>query len=331
MRVAVLGATGYAGLMLLRLLARHPEFQVCHAVSEHAAGASLADFLGPHPRLPKILSAPDEFDQEEPPDIVFSALAAGQGLERMERLLEANVRIIDLAASFRFKDLSGYEQFYGVHPHPRLHAQSFTGYADDARMMYPGRVAILGNPGCYPTAFAVAIQPLVNRLGPLAYLLVDGKSGVSGAGRSPRAHLMMGEMAENVEAYNHPGEHRHTPEMEQVSGGVVVFQPHLMPMRQGIFLTIYLTQAQIDAAKIRSIWQEEYAENPFIVVHEGSRKPRTQSVRDSNLVELAVSEDRRSQTIVIYSAIDNLVKGAGGQAIQHANRWVGLDPASGLL
>ena len=330
-RVAVLGATGYAGLTLLRLLSRHPEFQVESAVSEHAAGQDLNGFIPPHPRLPKRLTSPHEFDQKEPPDLVFSALGAGEGLDRMRSLLDAKSRVIDLAATFRFEAISTYERYYGRHPDPALHQRSFSGYADDPDLRYHQDREILGNPGCYPTAFAVAMLPIVKAVGRIDYLLVDGKSGVSGAGRSPKVHLMLGEMAENVEAYNHPGKHRHTGEMETVSGGRVVFQPHLMPMRQGILLTIYWPQPLVSSDAIQTIWQEAYGLNPFVVLHRDDKKPRTQSVRDSNLVELAVAQDQTTGTVVLYSAIDNLVKGAAGQAIQHANRWFGLDATSGLL
>ncbi len=331
MRAAVLGATGYAGLMVVRLLARHPELAVVSMVSEHAAGESLQDFMPPHPRLPRRFTSPQEFDQNPVPDVVFSALGSGQGMDRMRRLVERGCRIVDLGASFRFQDLSIYERFYGPHPDPQLHSRSFTGYADDPDLQYPDDREILGNPGCYPTAFAVAIGPLVKALGPIAYLLVDGKSGVSGAGRVPKEHLLMGEMAENVEAYNRPGQHRHSAEMAVASGGNVVFQPHLMPMRQGILLTIYIPGPPASAQEIRQIWDDGYSQNPFVQLCSDHKKPRTQSVRDTNLAALAVDEDSQTGTVVIYSAIDNLIKGAGGQAIQHANRWFGFDPSLGLL
>lgn len=331
MRVAVVGATGYAGLMLLKLLSRHSEFELVSAVSEHAAGHPLAEFIPPHPRLPDSLMAPEAFEQLAAPDLVFFALGAGEGMERIRSQVAKGSRVIDLAASFRFRDLGQYERFYGSHPDVELHHNSFTGYADDDALVYPRDRALLGNPGCYPTAFAVAVQPLVRRFGPLGYVLVDGKSGVSGAGRSPRTQLLMGEMAENVEAYNEPGRHRHTGEMETVSQGTVVFQPHLMPMRQGILLTIYVPSGLAKADAIRRTWRETYAANPFVVVRDAGQKPRTANVRDTNLVELAVSEDEATGTVVIYSAIDNLVKGAAGQAIQHANRWFGFDGTRGLL
>ncbi len=331
MRVAVVGATGYAGLMLLKLLAKHPRFEVVEAVSEHAWGHPISEFMLAHPRLPERLVSAAEFDATSQADLVFFALGNGEGLQRMRRLVEAKRRVIDLAATFRFNNLDTYTRFYGPHPDPDLHRHSFTGYADDRALVYPDGKYILGNPGCYPTAFAVAVRPLVAALGPLPYLLVDGKSGVSGAGRSPKTHLLLGEMAENVEAYNHPGQHRHTGEMETVSDGVVVFQPHYMPMRQGILLTIYIPKAPGGADDIKALWHEAYRDNPFVVIGPDGTKPRTQTVRDSNQVWLGVDEDPRSGTVVLYSAIDNLVKGAAGQAIQHANRWCGFAPEDGLL
>ncbi len=331
MKAAVLGATGYAGLTLLQWLARHPEFQVEAAVSEHAAGRPLTDVLLPHPRLPEGFISPADFDDRPAPDVVFSALGPGRDLDRLRRLAGDHAKIIDLSANFRFAQLETFEQYYGPHPDPGLHQQSFTGYADDNRLVYPAEKSLLGNPGCYPTAFAVAILPLVRHFGSLLYAIVDGKSGVSGAGRSPTVELLMAEMQENVEAYHRPGQHRHTGEMECVSGGTVVFQPHRIPMRQGILLTIYLPQAPASVAMIRQVWQEAYADNPLVVIAQDAAKPRTASVRDTNAVALAVDADARSGTVVIYSAIDNLVKGAAGHAIQHANRWLGLPATAGLL
>ncbi len=330
MRTAVLGATGYAGLTLLQWLARHPEFRVVAAVSEHAADRPLADVLFPHPRLPERFTSPAAFDDLATAEVVFSALGPGRGLDRLRRLAEAGAKIVDLSANFRFARLETFEQYYGPHPDPELHRRSFTGYADDDSLIYPQK-ALLGNPGCYPTAFAVAVLPLVRRWGSLGYAIVDGKSGVSGAGRAASVELLMAEMQENVEAYNQPGQHRHTGEMECVSGGTVVFQPHRVPMRQGILLTIYLPQAPAAAAAIRQSWLAAYADNPFVVVAADAGKPRTATVRDTNAVALAVDQDARSGTVVIYSAIDNLVKGAAGQAIQHANRWIGLPCTAGLL
>ncbi|MBX5467901.1 MAG: N-acetyl-gamma-glutamyl-phosphate reductase [Firmicutes bacterium] len=328
MRVAVVGATGYAGMTLLRWLARHPVMKLAAAVSGHAGGEPLDEYLIPSPGLPDRLVDYETFATMDPPDVVFAALSTGEGMEWFRRWLEAGVRVIDLGASFRFAEADRFAQYYGPHPAPELLAYGFSGYADDPAMTYPER-GILGNPGCYPTAFALAVLPLVRAWGPIAYLVADGKSGVTGAGRRPRVNLLMGEMAENFEPYSEPGRHRHTPEMEGVSGGVVLFQPHLVPMAQGLSMTIYWPDCPHRPEAVVEVWRAFYRDNPFVFI--SSRKPRTQAVRETNQVWLAAARDDARRTLVLYSAIDNLVKGAAGHAIQHANRWLGLPAATGLL
>lgn len=331
MRVAVLGATGYAGTMLLAWLARHPVFKVVAAVSEHAAGQPVESVMAPRPGIPAEFVGLAEFSEMDPPDLAFSAQENGHGLDLLGRLVQAGTRVVDLAAQFRLADRGAYEAFYGPHPAPDLLSGSFSGYADDPDLVYPGDRLLLGNPGCYPTAFALAVLPLVRSGLSLPLAFVDGKSGVSGAGRAPKPHLTMGEMAENVQAYSDPGKHRHTAEMRKASGGEVVFQPHLMPMRQGILLTIFIPGGRFTAGTVRERWEAFYQENPFVTVLPKGEKPRTAAVRDTNLALLGVSEDPGTGTVVLFSAIDNLVKGAAGQAIQHANRWAGLSPATGLI
>lgn len=327
-RVGVLGATGYAGLMLLRWLASHPELEVAAAASAHAAGEPMDGFMPPHARLPRRLVSVEQL-LDASPQLVFSAMGNGQGMEIFRALLGGGALVVDLAATFRFATGEEYARYYGPHPDPELLAKSFSGYADFPKMAYADDRVILGNPGCYPTAFALAVGPLVDAFGPMGTLLVDGKSGVTGAGRSPKVPLLMGEMAENVEAYNDPGAHRHTAEMEAVAGSLVVFQPHLMPMAQGLALTIYCPDSDIAVDAVLEVWDAWYGNNPF-VTRLSQGKPKTRWTRDSNRAILAAARDERTRTLVLYAAIDNLVKGAAGHAIQHVNRWMGWPMATGL-
>lgn len=328
MRVAVVGATGYAGMTLLRWLARHPEMKVVAAVSGHAGGDALESYLLPTSALPSRLLGYEEFAAMEPVDVVFAALGTGEGMEHFRQWVQAGSRVVDLAAAFRFRDLSVYTPYYGEHPAPDLLEVAFSGYADDPAMVYPAHGQVLGNPGCYPTAFALAVLPLVRARGPIPQIFVDGKSGVTGAGRRPKVGLLMGEMAENCEPYNDPGQHRHTAEMEWVSQGRVVFQPHLLPMAQGLLLTCFIPDSPWRAEEVLEVWRAFYSGNPFVYI--SPRKPRTREVRETNRAWLSCAEDLRGGTLVLYCAIDNLVKGAAGQAIQHANRWLGLPMEMGL-
>ena len=237
---------------------------------------------------------------------------------------------MDLSADFRFPDAALYEKVYGEHPAPELIALSQQGYADDPNMFYPANMRILGNPGCYPTAFYLAMGPLTAPGLSYPFVIVDGKSGVSGAGRGPREDLMMAEMAENVTPYNEPGKHRHTLEMERVTGATVLFQPHYMPMSRGLELTIYIPNSPISSRDAADIWRERYARNTFVAVLPEGQKPHTRRVRGTNRVELGSAWDERSRTLVLYSVLDNLQKGAAGQAVQHVNRWMNWPTELGL-
>ncbi|MCY0886240.1 MAG: Asd/ArgC dimerization domain-containing protein, partial [Firmicutes bacterium] len=244
-------------------------------------------------------------------------------------LVAAGSRVIDLGADFRFRDRARYEAYYGPHPAPDLLPLSVNGYADDPGFA-AGEARILGNPGCYPTAFFLAMGPLVRSGVRPGLVLVDGKSGVSGAGRSLRADLMAAEMDANVVAYSTPGGHRHTAEMEGTWGAPVVFQPHLMPMDRGIELTIYWPGAEADPDRVRREWTAFYAGNPFVAVLPEGVMPSTRRVYGTNAAELAVARDGRNGTLVCYVTIDNLGKGAAGQAVQHLNRWMGWPADLGL-
>ncbi|WP_053960805.1 N-acetyl-gamma-glutamyl-phosphate reductase [Sulfobacillus thermosulfidooxidans] len=329
MRAVVVGATGYAGQEVVKILARHPEFEIVALTSSRQQHEPVSLFF------PYLFRGPSEFiDPKELSDMefdwVFSCQGPKQATPHFFEWIERGARIVDLSADFRFQDINVYERAYGSHPAPELLALSKGGYADDPYMHYDDGMRILGNPGCYPTAFNAAIAPLIAAGQSLPLVIVDGKSGVSGAGRTPREHLMMAEMVENVTPYNDPGKHRHTFEMEAVTGQRVVFQPHLMPMARGMELTIYIPNSSLSANRVVELWQDYYDGNRFITVLSPGQKPETRRVRDTNRVELGVSADERSKTLVLYSALDNLQKGAAGQAVQHVNRWMNWPMELGL-
>lgn len=330
MRVAVVGATGYAGQEAVQWIRRHPQMSLSAVVSAHEAGHSTASYFGAGSDVPGKFTAPNDLSYVSC-DVIFACQAPGQLTGAMAEWIQWGVRVVDLSADFRFGQVAQYEMYYGPHQRPELIAQSVTGYADDPYMQYPAQAAIIGNPGCYPTAFFSAVGPLARAQMITGPIIVDGKSGLSGAGRAPKTHLMLAEMVENVEAYNHPGQHRHTPEMENVAGRSVMFQPHYMPMARGMELSIYLPHAAVSPAQVVAQWENFYADTSFVrIVREQDGYPRTGRVRGTNQVELGVRFDTRTDTMVLYSAIDNLAKGAATQAIQHVNRWMGWDPAIGL-
>lgn len=329
MRVAVVGATGYAGQEMVRLVERHPAMALSAIVSEHEAGTATDRYFSLGTQSPRTFLSPEDFNGSASVDLIFACQGPKALTENIGCWASSGIAVIDLSADFRFQDVEVYERVYGAHPKPDLIPRSMSGYADDTSMAYRKDIRILGNPGCYPTAFHAAVKPLVRSGIPLPLILVDGKSGVSGAGRRAHTHLLMGEMAENVEPYSAPGIHRHTAEMEQVVGHPVVFQPHLLPLVRGMELTIFLPQVTISANDVMKIWHEYYRNNPFVRVLT-QRLPRTVRVRGTNEVEMAVQRDERTQTTVLYVAIDNIGKGAAGQALQHANRWFAWDQMWGF-
>ncbi|POB10604.1 N-acetyl-gamma-glutamyl-phosphate reductase [Sulfobacillus sp. hq2] len=329
MRAAVVGATGYAGQEIVRIIMRHPTLSLVAVTSEREAGLS-TDRLFPFLRGgPKIFVSPDQLEYESF-DIIFSCQGAKQATPLFTQWLERGVKIMDLSADFRFVDQGIYETAYGSHPAPDLLRLAQTGYADELDITYAPDRPLFGNPGCYPTGFYLAVGPLVAAGLACPLVIVDGKSGVSGAGRKPQVHLMMGEMAENVAPYNNPGQHRHTFEMEAVTGGYVTFQPHLMPMARGMELSIYIPNCSWSLDYIVDCWHKAYDGNAFVDVLAQGQKPETQRVRGTNRAELAAAWDNRTHMAVLYVTLDNLGKGAAGQAVQHVNQWLGWPQTLGL-
>lgn len=338
-RVAVVGATGYTGAELVRLLSGHPEAELVALVGHSTAGEPVASVL---PSLAGLVSGEVRpFDAgriAEEADAAFCALPHGASAEKVAALREAGVPVFDLSADFRLRDLSTYRQWYGDHGAEGLLGQAVYGLPELYRA--PLRSAdLVAVPGCFPTACVLPAAPLLREGlieldGPI---VVDAKTGVSGAGRGakPRTHLP--ETAEGIRAYSIAGRHRHTPEIEQelsVAAGApvrVIFSPHLVPMIRGILATVYLRPKEgVDAARCTAAARALYEGSPSVHVLDPESNPDTLWIRGSNRAHLSYTDDARSGWIVAQAAIDNLVKGASGQGLQCMNIRFGLDEGAGL-
>ena len=328
--VGIIGASGYVGAELMRLLAHHDGFDVRFVTGDTQAGQPVADL---YPHLAAIGTGLEfvKYDHTLLDDVglAFLALPHGQSMALAGDILARCKVTIDLAADFRLKDAGQYQQWYGEpHQAPELLGQFAYGLPELFRdeLAHAPAVAV---PGCYPTAAALAVAPLV-RLGLIRAdgVIVDAASGVSGAGRPPKAHTTFCAVDEDFTAYGLL-DHRHTPEIEQTAGASVLFTPHLAPMNRGILATCYAKPAgEASTASLLEALAEFYADEPFIVVSE--RPPSTKATLGSNAAHLTVRYDPRTQTVLALCAIDNLVKGAAGQAIQCANIISGLDETAGL-
>lgn len=334
-RVGVVGGTGYTGVELLRLLSVHAHVEVKTITSRSEAGTGVSD-LFPNLRrhIALAYSAPDDAVLKRC-DLVFFATPNGTAMTSAPGLLDAGVRVIDLAADFRLRDAALWEKWYGVpHACPALLQTAVYGLPEMNRAAIH-EARLVANPGCYVTAVTLGFLPLVERgLIDCSRLIADAKSGVSGAGRGAEVRNLMSETAENFRAYGVAG-HRHWPEIIQnlaAAGGTAVgltFVPHLTPMIRGIHATLYgdLLDTSVD---VQSLYEDRYRDEPFVDVMPAGSHPETRSVRGANLCRMAVHRPQGGQRLVVLSVIDNLVKGAAGQAVQNMNLMFGLPEISGL-
>jgi len=328
--VGILGASGYAGSELLRLAAEHPELDVRLAGADSQAGSRVADLYpnlaSVHPDLTFTAATPEDCAGL---DLVFLGLPHGLSQELVPQLRGKVRWIVDAAADFRLKDPQLYVDWYGqAHPAPELLAEAAYGIPELFRGDLEG-ADLVAVAGCYPTGAALALAPFVRHgLVEPTGVIVDAASGLSGAGRPPKAHTTFASASENMTAYGLL-DHRHTPEIEQATGAQVLFTPHLVPMTRGILSTVYATPAAgASRDDLLSCLADTYAGEPFVVVDE--RIPQTKAVAGSNCAHLTVRHDERTGRLLVISAIDNLVKGTSGQAIQCANVLLGLPETTGL-
>ncbi len=333
-RIGIVGGTGYTGVELLRILAMHPHAELAMITSRGEAGNAVAEmFPNLRGHIDLAFSEPDPARMAEC-DLVFFATPNGTAMRQVPQLLEKGVKVIDLAADFRLKDAALWRQWYGMeHACPELLAEAVYGLPEIYRDQVKD-ARLVANPGCYPTAVTLGWLPLVEQgLIDLEHLIADTKSGVSGAGRKAAVPTLMGESGESFKAYNVHG-HRHQPEirhnLERVTGKSVglTFVPHLLPMIRGIHATLYGTIA--GEYDLQTLYQERYANEPFVDVLPAGSHPETRTVKGVNHCRIAIHRPLGGDTVVVLSVIDNLVKGAAGQAVQNMNLMFGLDETAGL-
>ena len=333
-KVGIVGGTGYTGVELLRLLAQHPHVELHAITSRGDAGTAVADmFPSLRGRIGLGFVDPKAADLEHC-DIVFFATPNGIAMNQAGMLLDAGVRVIDLAAAFRIKDLAEWEKWYGMkHAAPELITEAVYGLPEVNREKIRS-ARLVANPGCYPTAVQLGFFPLVESgLVDVEHLIADAKSGVSGAGRKAEVHTLFSEASDSFKAYGVPG-HRHLPEISQglsIAAGKSVgltFVPHLTPIIRGIHATLYARITQ--EADFQALYEARYKAEPFVDVLPFASHPATRSVRAANICRIALHRPQAGDTLVILSVIDNLVKGAAGQAVQNMNIMFGLDECAGL-
>ena len=329
-RVAVFGAAGFAGALGARLLHRHPHFDLVAITARSETGRVLSDVYPQH-RVPLTLEELDLDRHAEDLDAAVVAYPHGAAAPVVRELREREVRVVDLSADFRLRDVRVYEEWYRDHVAPELIEAAVYGlperYREDIR-----DADLVANPGCYPTATLLALAPLA-RIGLIDDLVIDAKSGVSGAGRAATEKTHFVTVDENVAAYSVP-RHRHTPEIEQelaVLGSevAITFTPHLLPLDQGELVSCYVTTPpDADPIDLRALYDEFYEGEQFVEL--ADRPPGVRDVRETNLCRISVHTDSRTGRIIVFSALDNMWKGAASQAVQNLNLMFGFDEAAGI-
>lgn len=336
-KVAVVGASGYTGVELLRLLAHHPHAEIVSVTSRQYEGQPISCAFPSLRNFCDLFCEPlDVSAIARRAEIVFTALPHQQAMAVIPDFLQAGCRVIDLSADYRLHDAQVYEAWYQLHTSPELLAEAVYGLPE----LYRARIKtarLVANPGCYPTSVALGLAPLLEgRLIDHRTLIIDSKSGTSGAGRGAKEASLFCEVNEGFKAYG-VASHRHTPEIEQTLSALanedvkVSFTPHLLPVDRGILSTIYATQSQsLSTQKLCDLYQQRYADEPFIRVLPAGQLPNIAHVRGTNLCDIGLVADERTGRVVVVAVIDNLCKGAAGQAVQNFNLLTDLDERSGL-
>lgn len=335
-KVGIVGGTGYTGVELLRLLTQHDQVEILTITSRSEAGTAVADMFPNLRRHLDITFSDIVMDDLLQCDLVFFATPNGVAMKMAPPLLDGGVKVIDLAADFRLTDAALWKQWYGEdHACPAVLSEAVYGLPEVNRAEI--RLArLIANPGCYPTAVQLGFLPLIEQnLIDTSDLIADTKSGVSGAGRKANVGMLLCETSESMKAYSVPG-HRHQPEITQGLQRVahaeikLTFVPHLTPMIRGIHATLYANLKSDASIDLQSLYEQRYADEPFVDVLPPGSHPETRSVRGSNICRIAVHRPQGGNKLVILSTIDNLVKGAAGQAVQNMNIMFGLEETHGL-
>lgn len=329
-RVVVVGASGYAGAIAAGILWRHPGLELAAVTAREDTGRRLRD-LYPHHRVPLELVPFDPDEVGAAADAAIVAYPHGSAAPAVAALLERGVRVVDLSADFRLRDVATYERWYVEHPHPELLDRAVYGLTE----LYREQIAaadLVACPGCFPTAAILALAPLAEA-GLIADAVIDAKTGVSGTGKQPSARNHFVTVDENVIPYG-VGAHRHMPEIDQELGRLgapvpIVFTPHLVPLDQGELLSCYVAPTRrLDQAELAELYGRRYGDEPFIELVE--RPPGVRDVRETNYCAISVHADERTGRCFVFAAIDNLWKGTASQAVADLNLMFGLDEDAGL-
>ena len=333
-KIGIVGATGYTGVELLRILATHPDVEISYVTSRSNAGMRV-DAMFPNLRgfVDLEFSDPDTNALAEC-DLVFFATPNGVAMQHVPALLKAGTKVIDLAADFRIKDVDLWSKWYGMtHACPDLLTEATYGLPEINRAAIKS-ANIVANPGCYPTSVILGLLPLIKSAAiDLENIIADTKSGVSGAGKGANVATLFSEMGESFKAYNVAG-HRHQPEIAQTLSLLadtsvdLTFVPHLLPIIRGIHATLYAKQ--VEKKDWQALFEETYKDEPFVDVLPAGSHPETRSVKSSNMCRIAVHELSQNSQLVVLSVIDNLVKGAAGQAVQNMNLMLDLKETTAL-
>ncbi|MDF1578658.1 MAG: N-acetyl-gamma-glutamyl-phosphate reductase [Desulfobulbales bacterium] len=336
-KVGIVGASGYTGEELARIIVRHPEVELTVATSRQFAGRKLGEVF---PNLRGLVDisleniGPDEIiDRAE---LIFTAVPHQTAMGIVPKFLAAGRKVVDLSADFRIGDAAVYEEWYQAHSAPEYLAQAVYGLPELYREKIR-QTSLVANPGCYPTSIILGIAPLLKAgLIDAATIIADSKSGTSGAGRAAQVGSLFCEVSDGFRAYK-VGEHRHTPEIEQelsllaAQPVTISFTPHLLPISRGILSTVYASLRDgVDTAQVAAVYEDFYRDEKFVRLWPAGTYPATQYVRGSNFCDIGFKVDPRTGRIVILSAIDNLIKGAAGQAIQNMNLLCGFAEDQGL-
>lgn len=336
-KVAVVGASGYTGVELLRLLLNHPDVTVTCVTANQNAGEEVASlFPSLAGRIEMVCTSLHADEVAASADLVFTALPHQAAMGVIPGLLASGCKVVDLSADYRLRDPQVYAAWYSAHTSPELLGEAVYGLPELYRSQIPG-ARLIANPGCYPTSIALALAPLLRaQLIDPATLIIDSKSGSSGAGRSAKVGSLYCEVNEGFQAYG-VGNHRHTPEIEQTLSElageevVVSFTPHLLPVNRGILSTCYATLNQeISTVALIQNYRDCYAGEAFVRICAEGHLPNIAYVRGANYCDIGLVVDQRTNRVIVVSAIDNLVKGAAGQAVQNMNLLLGLPETRGL-
>ncbi|HIJ78725.1 MAG: N-acetyl-gamma-glutamyl-phosphate reductase [Desulfobulbaceae bacterium] len=336
-RVGIVGASGYTGAELARILCNHPEVELTVATSRQYAGKKLSSVFPSLKGRVDIVCEDVQLDAlVDRADLFFTAVPHQTAMAIVPQLLAAGKKVIDLSADYRIHDAKVYEQWYQAHSSQELLAEAVYGLPEIHRSKIKN-ARLVANPGCYPTSVILGLAPLLKAgLIDPATIIIDSKSGTSGAGRAAQVSTLFCEVADGFKAYK-VGEHRHTPEIEQELGELcdsqvlVTFTPHLVPMSRGILSTIYAkTNKALTGAELEKLYGSFYENERFVRVLDNGQFPATQYIRGSNFCDIGYKYDQRTGRVIIVSAIDNVVKGASGQAVQNMNIISELPEEMGL-